>query len=103
MAAVATLAAMIVIVWFGVWWQQPLPPTLSTEARQESIWPFIEGVSAALFPSVELGIAGTPDRLSDLTDLQSALAGEWPCEGEAAFANLACDDDTVALLLGGQR
>jgi anti-sigma factor RsiW len=102
MTAAVTLAAAIALVWFGGWWQHPAPPTFYTEGRQESIWPFIEGLSAALFPAVEGGIAGTPDRLSDLTDLQAALAGEWPCDELEAFADLACDDDTFAPLLGGE-
>jgi RNA polymerase sigma factor (sigma-70 family) len=69
-------------------------------ARQASIWPFIESVSNALFPSAEMGLSAAPDRLSDLDDLQVALAWEWSCEGPEALANWACDDDTVALLLG---
>ena len=105
MASAATLAAMVVLAWFGVWWQQPSPPLqmeTHLETRQESIWPFIEGVSAALFPTVEIGFTATPNRLSELDDLQAALAGEWPCEEPAAFADMNCDDDTFALLVGGQ-
>jgi hypothetical protein len=100
MTAAATLAVTMVLVWFGGWWRQPAPPTLPLEAHQEPIWPFIEGVSAALFPGVEVGSASMPDRLMDLSDLQAALGGEWPCEEQPGFATLACDDDTVALLLG---
>ena len=96
----ATLAAMVVLAWFGVWWQQPSPP-LQMDARQESIWPLIDGVFDALFPTVEIGFTETLDRPSDLDDLQAALAGEWPCEGLDAFTNVDCDeDDTLALLLG---
>ncbi len=104
-ASAATLAAMVVLAWFGVWWQQPSPPLqmeTHLETRQESIWPFIEGVSAALFPTVEIGFTATPNRLSELADLQAALAGEWPCEEPAAFADVNCDDDIFALLVGGQ-
>jgi len=98
--AAATFAAMIVLAWFGVWWQQPSPP-LQMDARQESIWPLIDGVSTALFSTVEIGVIEPPDRLSDLDDLQAALAGEWPCEGLDAFTNVDCDDDdTLALLVG---
>jgi hypothetical protein len=98
--AAATLAAMIVLAWFGVWWQRPSPPP-PMDTRQESTWSLIDGVSTALFPSFEIGFTAIPDRLSDLDDLQAALAGEWPCEGPAAFANVDCnEDDTWALLLG---
>jgi hypothetical protein len=98
--AAATLAAMVVLAWFGVWWQRPSPPP-QMESRQESIWPLIDGVYSALFPTVEIGFTATPDQPSDLGDLQAALAGEWPCEGSAAFTNVDCDeDDTWALLLG---
>lgn len=100
MASAAALAAMVMLAWFGSWWQQP-SPSLPMEVRQESIWPFIEGVSAALFPGVEGGLTAPPERLSDLDDLQVALAGEWLCEGPEAFAYWACDEDTFTLLLGG--
>ena len=101
MASAAALAAIVMFAWLGVWRQQPSPP-LATEARQESIWPFIEGVSAVLFPTGEVGFAATQDQLSDLDDMQAALAGEWPCEGPEALVTFACDDDTLALLLGEQ-
>lgn len=101
LTAASTLAALLMVVWIGLWWQQPSPPTLPTEARQESVWPFIEGIAAALFTTVDFGVASTPDQLSDLDDLQAALAGDWPCEGQAGLVNVACDDDTFALILGG--
>jgi hypothetical protein len=100
MASAATVAAVVVIGWLGLWSQLPSPP-LPMDARQESIWPFIEGVYLALF-TVDSGFTGIPDRLSDLADLQAALTGEWPCEEQDAFANLACDDDSFALLSGEQ-
>jgi hypothetical protein len=98
-AAVATLAAMVMVTWFGGWWRQPSSP-LPIEAPQASIWPFIEGVSTVLFPSVEIGFSAPPERLSDLDDLQAALAWEWSCGGPEALASLACDDDAFAILLG---
>jgi hypothetical protein len=99
MASAATVAAMVILAWFGVWWQQS-PPPLPREMRQESIWPFIESVSTALFPGIENGFSAAPDRLSDLDDLQAALAGEWPCDGPEALADLTCDEGMFALLLG---
>jgi hypothetical protein len=99
MASAATLAAMIVLGWFGLWWQQPSPP-LPMETRQESIWPFVEGISAALFSTVDSGFTATADRLAELDDLQAALAGELPCGEQATFGDVACDDDTFALLSG---
>jgi hypothetical protein len=96
MASAVALAAMVMLAWFGVWWQQPLP-SRSMGMRQESIWPFIEGVSTAPFSTVEIGFGTTAD---ELDDLQAALAGEWPCEGPEVPSGLACDDDTFALLLG---
>jgi hypothetical protein len=101
MVSAAAFAALVVLASLGVWRQQPSPP-LATEARQESIWPFIEGVSAVLFPTSEVGFVATQDQLSDLDDMPAALAGEWPCEGPVALVNFACDDDTLALLLGEQ-
>jgi hypothetical protein len=100
-ASVATLAAMVMVTWFAGWWRQPSSP-LPIEGRQASIWPFMEGVSTALFPRVEVGFSTPPDRLSDLDDLQAALVWEWFCEGPEALASVACDDDALALL-GGER
>jgi hypothetical protein len=99
MASAVALAAMVILAWFGVWWHQPLPPS-SIGMHQESIWPFIEGVSSAPFSTVEIGFSMTADGLADLADLQAALAGEWPCEGPEVPSDLACDDDTFALLHG---
>jgi hypothetical protein len=96
----ATLAVIVMLTWCAGWWWQPsgLPPI---EVRQASIGPFIEGVSAALFPSLDSSFGAAPDRLSDLDDLQAALAWEWSCEELAGLASVAaCDDDTFALLLG---
>jgi hypothetical protein len=96
----ATLATMLVLTWFGAWWQRDLPPP-QMDMRQESIWPWIDGVSTTLFSTVEIGFPETPDRLSDLDDLQAALAGEWSCESPVASANADCgENDTWALLLG---
>jgi hypothetical protein len=102
LTAASTLAAMLMVVWVGLRWQQPSPPTFSTQTRQESVWPFIEGLSAALFSTGDIGSISTPDQLSDLDDLQIALAGDWPCAGQAALVNVACDDDPFALLLGAR-
>jgi hypothetical protein len=90
---------MIVAAWFAVWWQRPSSP-LVPEAPPVSIWPFIEGVSTAIFPSDEVRSSATTDRLSDLDDLQVALGWEWPCDGREMLPSWACDDDPFALLLG---
>jgi hypothetical protein len=99
MASAVALAAMVILAWFGMWWQQPLP-SRSMGTRQEAIWPFIEGVSRAPFSTVEIGFGTTADRLADFDDLQAALAGEWPCEGPEVPSGLARDDDTFALWFG---
>jgi hypothetical protein len=98
-ASAATLAAMVMAAWFGGWWWQP-PSPVPAEGRQTSVWPSVESLSTALFPGVESGFSATPDRPSDLDDLQAALAWEWACEGLERFANAACDDDEFALPLG---
>jgi hypothetical protein len=100
LASAAALAAMVVLAWYGVRWQRPSLP-LPMEARQESIWPFIEGVSAVLFPTVDAGAISAPDQLADLDDLRAALAGDWPCDGQAGLIAGVCDNDMSALL-GGQ-
>ena len=100
--AAAMLAAVFIVVWVGLWWQQPSPPTLPMGASQESIWPFMDGVSAALFATVDPGVMSSPDALPDLDDLRAALAGDWPCDEPLALGDVACNDQTFALLLGGQ-
>ena len=100
LTAASTLAAMLMAVWVGLWWQQPSSPTSPTEARAESVWPFIEGISAALYSTADVSGIGTPDQLSDLDDLQAALAGDSPCEEPDASVNVTCNDEAFALLLG---
>ena len=56
--AAATLAVFVLTVWIGSWWQYPVPPALRTEAPQESVWPFIEGLSMALFATVLVYYSG---------------------------------------------
>jgi hypothetical protein len=87
------------VVFYGGWWRQPSSPP-PIEAHQAPIWPFIEGVSTTLFSGAEIDFSAVPDRLSDLDDLRAALTWEWSCEGGEALVNVACDDDTFALLLG---
>jgi hypothetical protein len=100
-ASAAALAAMVVLAWYGVRWQRPSLP-LPIEARQESFWPFLEGVSEALFTTVDAGVISTPEQLPDLDDLQAALAGDWLCDEQIVLGDMVCDDDAFALLLGGQ-
>jgi hypothetical protein len=102
MTAAAMLAAMFMVVWVGLWWQQPSLPVLPMEVSQESIGAFIDVVSAALFATVDFGVTGAPDPLPDLDDLQAALAGHWPCDEQVVFGDVTCNDETFALLLGGQ-
>jgi hypothetical protein len=99
-APVAGLATMLMLAWFGLWWLQPSPPTSRSQASQESIWPFIEIVSAMIFPNVDIAPVTIPDPLSDLDDLQAAITGEWPCEESEMLSTVACDHNTLALLLG---
>ena len=101
LASAAALAAIVVLAWFGVWWQGHLP-SRSIETHQESIWPFIEGVSATLFSNVESGLPAPLERVSDLDDLQAALADAWLCEELAEFVNGTCDEDTLSVLFEDQ-
>ena len=100
--AAATLAMLTLTVWLGSWWQHPLPPALRTEAPQESVWPFIEGLSMALFTPVDAGAIAPSDPLPDLGALQAALVGDWPCEGQDVLGQVACDEDASNLLVTGQ-
>lgn len=102
MTAAATVAMLTLTVWLGSWWQRPSPPALRTEAAQESVWPFIEGLSMALFTPVDAGAIGSSDQLPDLGDLQAALVGDWPCEGQDVLGQVACDEGAFILLFTGQ-
>jgi hypothetical protein len=102
LTASATLTVLLVVVWVGLWWQQPSPPALPTEAHQESVWPFIEGISAALFSSVDSGVIGTTEEVGDLDDLHAALDWDWPCEVPEVLGKVACEDDAFVLFIGGQ-
>jgi len=102
MTAAATVAILTLTVWLGSWWQPPLPPALQTEAPQESVWPFIEGLSMALFTPVDAGAIGSPDPLPDLGALQAALVGDWPCEGQDVLGQVACDEEAFNLLVTEQ-
>jgi hypothetical protein len=99
LTAALAFAALLIVIWVGPWWQPPVPPTLPMEAGQESIWPFIERVSEAIFAIVEVGAVEIPDLPYDLTDLQAALAGDWPCEEPDTSWHLECDDDVWPFLL----
>jgi hypothetical protein len=101
MTAATALAAMLIVVWVGLWWQAALPPMTPMEAAQEPVGPFLERVSEALFTTGEVGAVGTVALPFDLTDLQAALAGEWPCEGQDTLWRLECEDDAFPLLVGG--
>jgi hypothetical protein len=99
LSATAGLAAVLMVVWVGLW-QQFVFPRLTMEASQESIGSFFEGVAAALSGAVDGEAAGTSELLASLDDLQAALVGDWPCDDAAFFVAMACTDDTATLLLG---
>lgn len=101
LSATAALAAVLMVVWVGLW-QQSLVSTLPVESSQEPAWSSIDGVAAALFGSVDSEGIGTSEPLADLDDLQTALVGDWPCDEQVLFVGVACAEDTVALLFGGQ-
>jgi hypothetical protein len=67
---------------------------------QESTWNLIEGVSTALFSTGDIDLSDDTEQLFDLDTLQTALAGEWPCDGLELFAMRACKKHTAAILLG---
>jgi hypothetical protein len=99
MAPAAALAAVLMVAWCGVWWQQRWL-SLPTGMPQESAWNLIEAVSTALFSTGGIDLSDDAEQLSDLDNLQAALAGEWPCDGIEVFATRACHHHTGALLLG---
>lgn len=100
LTATAAAAAMLWLAWSGLWLLAPSPAVIPQERGQEAVWSFLEGVSEALFATVDVGAVETLDRPFDLADLQAALAGAWPCEGEGTVWRLECDDDAFPLFFG---
>jgi hypothetical protein len=56
----------------------------------------------ALFTPIDAGAIGSSDQLPDLGDLQAALVGDWPCEGQDVLGQMACDEGAFTLLFTGQ-
>jgi hypothetical protein len=99
--AAALLVTALMVVW-TVWWpRKPSPLEFPSEGHYETIWPFLQEVSNALFVPVDLGLADAQERLPDVGDLQAALRGERPCETQASCFALEGASHTVPLLAGG--
>jgi hypothetical protein len=102
LTTMAATAAMLWLAWTGLWLLGPTPSVRLQEGGQETVWSLWEGVSETLFGPDEVWAVETVDLPFDLTDLQAALAGELPCEGQGPFWGLACEEDELPLVLGEQ-
>lgn len=103
MPMAAAVAVVLALVWGGmrVWWLSP--PPFSLTASHEDVLQFMEEeVASALFSTTEARVAAMPAPVSDMTYLQAALEGEWPCERQEPFLSSGCDVHPFPLLMEGQ-
>ena len=96
-------ALAVVLVWAGIWIWRPARQTLSPVASSEDILQFVEkDIAPALFPLAKTRVATLPVPVSDLTYVQAALDGEWPCERREPFLSAGCEIYPFPLLMGEQ-
>ena len=101
MPVAAALAIMLTLMWGGLWMRSPSPPVLSAETGNQAIFLFLDEVSNALFSTAGASGAVIPSPVSNLTYLQAALEGEWPCEWQDSFFTPECNDNSFSLLFEG--
>jgi len=97
----AAFVATLALVWGGVWlWQ---PSHTGRQTRNEEVLRFLENeVSPALFATVDARAGELPTPVSNLTYVEAALAGEWPCEQQGMFLDTTCDVYPFPLLMRGR-
>lgn len=101
--AAAVLTATVLLIWGGVWLQQPSQLLTANEAAREEVLRFLEDeVSPALFATVDTHVVPVPNPVSNFTYLEAALEGEWPCEQQEPFLNPTCEGHPFPLLVKGQ-
>jgi hypothetical protein len=100
LTAMAATAAMLWLAWSGLWLLGPSPSVVPQGGGQQAVWSFWEGVSETLFGPDDVGAVETVDLPFDLTDLQTALGGEWTCDGPGPLWGLACEDDELPFVWG---
>jgi hypothetical protein len=96
----AAFAATLALVWGGLWLQQSFHA--ARHAGNEEVLRFLENeVSPALFATVDAHEVEVPAPVSNLTYVEAALEGEWPCEQQGLFLDTTCDVHPFPLLVRG--
>ena len=75
LAAAATVAVALAVMWGGVWMQRPSPPVLPEETYAEDIVSFFEELSAALFSPIDADAAELVELMDELDDLEGTPEG----------------------------
>jgi len=98
-----TAALAVVLLWAGMWMWRPASQTSAALASSAEILRFVEkDLTPALFPMAKTRVATLLVPVSDLTYVQAALDGEWPCEQREPFLNAGCEIHPFPFLMGGQ-
>jgi hypothetical protein len=101
----AALAAVILLIWSGLWLRSPHPQSaLIASPNQEEVEQFWENVlSPALFaePDTRIFVAQSPP--SNTMYLQAALDGGWPCEWQESAALPSCAVHPFPFVFDEQR
>ncbi len=96
-------AAILMLVWGGLWLRHPSSLPVSMAARTEDLSQLLENeLAPALFAMVDVRVAPIPTQVSNSVYLQAALDGSWPCEWQEPFLTPVCEIHPFPLLLGGQ-
>jgi hypothetical protein len=96
-------AAILMLVWGGLWLRQPSLLPVSMAARTEDLSLLLENeLSPVLFAMVDVRADPMPIEVSNSVYLQAALEGGWPCEWQEPSLTPACEIHPFPFLLGGQ-
>jgi hypothetical protein len=100
---VATLAALIALIWGGMWLRQLPQSGVARKTVNQEVVSFLEDqVSPALFAMTDVGLVDIPAPVSNLTYLQAALDDDWPCEQQDPFSAPGCEIHPFPLLFEEQ-
>lgn len=101
--AALVAAAVLAVVWGGLWLREPLRfawSVFSAETLDEGEVRFLkEEVFPAVFATAGISLGRLPPEAPDEAYLQAALDGGWPCERHGRTTG--CGAELLSLLLEG--
>lgn len=99
---VAALATALVFVFTGTFWWRPVSSVPRDSPSREEVIEFFERtVVPTLSADMLFSISVPPTPVSDVTYIQAALDGEWPCEEDTLSFSSTCEIHIFSPLLGG--